>query len=150
MVGWAGMGMGWVGWGGVGGVGGHWTLLYKSVPNAMPGLLLSMSTIHLATFRVTGFCMFANFHFQLGVDSCFTLRQFYFKRHTRATSFHVHHTLWPELSDWILLDLPTVFFSFLILQCLYQASQHQTSPNCSPSLFLGFLPRALLTLFNDF
>ena len=37
MVGWAGMGMG---VGGVGWVGGHWTLLYKSVPNGMPGLLL--------------------------------------------------------------------------------------------------------------
>ena len=120
------------------------------VSNAMPGLLLSMSTIHLATFRVTGFCMFANFHFQLGVDTCFTLRQFYLKRHTRATSCPCPPHCVTKVEWLASVGFANFLFSLLILQCLYQASQHQTSPNCSPSLFLGFLPRALLTLFNDF
>ena len=77
-----GMGVGWVG----GWVGGHWTLLYKSVPNAMPGLLV---------FHVHH--TFCNFHsdwvlqdlpiftFQPGVDSWFTVRQFCIKCHASAT-----------------------------------------------------------------
>ena len=111
-----GMGVGWVG----GWVGGHWTLLYKSVPHAMQGYLFSMSTIHFATFTVTGCCRICQFSLFSQVSTVgLQLDNSVSNAMPVLLVVHVLHTFaTSKLSGWILQDLPTFFFSLLNLQCL--------------------------------
>ena len=78
------------------------------------GYLFSMSTIHFATFSVTGFCRICQFSLFSQVSAVGVhLDNFVANAMPGLLVFHVHHTFCNFHSDWILQDLPTFFFSFV-------------------------------------
>ena len=77
------------------------------------GYLFSMSTIHFATFTVTGFCRICQFSLFSQVSTVgLHLDNSVSNAMPGLLVFHVHHTFCNFHSDWILQDLPTLFFSF--------------------------------------
>ena len=103
---------GWGGWvGGWVGIG-----LFSTSLSQMPcqGYLFSMSTIHFATFTVTGFCRICQFSLFSQVSTVgLHLDNSVSNAMPGLLVFHVHHTFCNFHSDWVLQDLPTFFFSLL-------------------------------------
>merc|ERR1711983_273845 len=102
--------------------------------------MVNMSTIHFATFTVTGFCRICQFSLFSQVSAVGVhLVNFVSNAMPGLLVFHVHHTFCNFHSDWILQDLPTFFFSLVStsnLRTLMSVSFHPNNrTRCCRILF---------------